>query len=309
MEANRNEDSKEISLTLIDQLNENKKDSIYTFVLLDKIEYDDNRIDKKFDVHISIIDKPEDTQQIKPETTILHCSEKELGIKLPLQKPEPQIKYMNVNLSPIPLTEGINPYIRDIRLQIIHKQFPIKLDGKEYYINVETGYVNNEEGKENRTANYYLYDYKSIDYETFIKSFGNTESDNYKQLREICKQWNDKEYIELTKSVKDWQKKADSPDVQDRINYFNAALGKFECWYPENKNDSPTLKLKNNKLSLIKRLKELCIADNLPKGETVDSKKVNHYLRQLQKEGLTKSNSDNTIRKTLSRLGYSKENS
>lgn len=63
----------------------------------------------------------------------------------------------------------------------------------------------------------------------------------------------------------------------------------------------------NNKRKQIKRLKQLAQEAKLEIGETVDTRIVNKFLKILQKENLTKSNKLETIRKQLSRLGYSRE--
>ena len=55
------------------------------------------------------------------------------------------------------------------------------------------------------------------------------------------------------------------------------------------------------------RTEELAKKYNLVKGKTVPSKTLSIILRTLQKEGLTKANTIDSPRKTLQRLGYSKE--
>ncbi len=89
--------------------------------------------------------------------------------------------------------------------------------------------------------------------------------------------------------------------TRDQIQYYNESIEPTHTIITKQKTSS-------NRGKQRKRVEELAQEFNLAKGETVNSKIVNRILKILQKEKLTKSNGHAGVRKSLQRLGYSKEN-
>jgi hypothetical protein len=58
---------------------------------------------------------------------------------------------------------------------------------------------------------------------------------------EICKGWNNEEYIKLYVELCKRKRKDTGPEQQIHIQYLEEIKGKFESWYIENKYDLPDL--------------------------------------------------------------------
>ena len=62
-----------------------------------------------------------------------------------------------------------------------------------------------------------------------------------KELLNICKEWNDEEFIRLYIELSSWERKPVNPGIANMITMFNEIAGKYELWYVKNKFESPTL--------------------------------------------------------------------
>jgi len=153
--------------TLADLYNELKEHSVYTYLLLNSLEYNSERKDdKKYIAWIIEINKTDEneinnknlykTTNDKIENDVFSLdkcgypfSEKEIGITISIPKPEPQKVFTDVNNNILPSKEP-NIQIREIREQLTSTSLSdiITCEGKDYVIEVEKG---------NNTANYYLY--------------------------------------------------------------------------------------------------------------------------------------------------------
>lgn len=230
--------------TLNELLRRTKEASVYTYVMLEKIIYNDERMDDKkfsawcrtfnqpqlryYDLRTSYIEIVEDRSKGFP------LIEEEIEIVLNRKKPEPVKVYKNVNLS---------ANLDHPEQRLIHT---VTEEAKKnnYELVVEKG---------ENTVNYFLYNRK--EYYAF--------KDNLiKPLLEKCKQWNDEEYINLFIQLNTWKRKEVSTEAKKIISYYSEIKGQFDIWYMENNYGEPKvidkiLELRINCKELIRQVLEI----------------------------------------------------
>ena len=222
--------------TLNELLRRIKENSVYKYVLLDNIAYDDEiRNDKKFLAWCRIIERStQDKTGLSFDEKIINensygypFSAEEIEADLKIEKPKPIKTYKNVDLS----ENSDKPELR-----LIHT---VTEEAKKnnYELVVEKG---------DNTVNYLLYNRE--EYYAF--------KDNLiKPLLEKCRHWNDEEYINLFTQLNAWKRKEESTEGQNIITYFSEIKGKFDIWYMENNCNEP--KVIDKILELRKNCKEL----------------------------------------------------
>ena len=229
--------------TLNELLRRIKKNSVYTYVLLDKIENYDERMDnKKFIAWCRIIERSTqdktglsfDEKIINEDSYGYPFSAEEIEADLKIEKPKPIKTFKNVDLS----ENSDKPELR-----LIHT---VTEEAKKnnYELVVEKG---------ENTANYFLYN---------RKEYFNFKDNLIKPLLEKCRHWNDEEYINLFTQLNAWKRKEESTEGQNLIKYFSEIKGKFDIWYMENNYNEPKLsdkilELRINYKKLIRQFLEI----------------------------------------------------
>lgn len=220
------------------------KEEKYKYILMNKIRYDDERFDdKKYIVYALLISKPKgDYSKIEAgEITIdglmggIASAERELWRRINLKKPEPIKKYLNIDI------------VKDMN-------FPEKRLIRKVEKEAEEGNYKLvvEKGDEHR-VNYLLYD--SDKYYEFIISME-------KILLDICKEWNDEEYLRVIIDLNSWKRKEKSTGTEGMLKSLSEIYGKYELWYVENNLEPPELdkyilKVRAGIVVIISRILEL----------------------------------------------------
>ena len=208
--------------TMKDFLYKYIKENKYSFILINEIKLNDKRKDdQRYTLYAITLGIPKEMNILNPETSIniealfggIACTSKELGKEILTVKPSPVKSYYDVNL----LENLNNPEKRLIRN--VEKE----VEEHGYTLVVETG--------DNNLVNYLLFDP-----EEYFNYGINVE----KELINICKEWNDEEFIRLYIELRSWERKPVNPGIANMITMFNEIAGKYELWYVKNKFESPT---------------------------------------------------------------------
>ena len=200
-------------------INELKSNNPYVNIFLDKIVYEDERPDKKYIVWCNIFNKPEldlfkgnnnNNNIISLECRGYPFSDAELDFIPIIQKPNPIKVIKNVSNNILP-EEETNDEIKKIRYYLIDNHYAntINIEGKEFEIVVE---------KKENTVDYHFYNPEL--YGRFILELKTP-------LKEICKQINDIEYIELAIKINTWKRKGESEEAKNHLKYLYEIKGKL----------------------------------------------------------------------------------
>ena len=145
-------------------------------------------------------------------------------ISFPKLKNQHQLKpTKNINIT-IPPESEKNKKVQKIRFSLINNpKGLITIGKKKYKVVVE---------KSTNSVNYYLYNPEA--YSSFLGYL-------VYPLSEICKQWNDEEYIRLFIQLNAWKRKEENSEAKKLIQYLSEIKGKFDIWYLEHQIEPPTL--------------------------------------------------------------------
>lgn len=236
------------------------KEEKYKYILINKITFNDDRIgEAKYTVYTKVLYIPKDEQnniklgEIRLDGLFggIASTEEELGRRINVKKPEPIKAYLDIDI----LENMNNPEKRLIR--DVEKE----AEKNNYKLIVEKG--------NNNKVNYLLYDEEK--YYDFVERLE-------KELLEICKGWNEEEFIRLTMDLGIWKGKIKSTITDEMIKSLAEIIGNYEIWYVENNFETPTIE--EYIIHLRKEIKDL-VTKILEANS--DIKKLNTEIAELQK--------------------------